>query len=318
MSKFANVTMIAMLMSALPITASASTITWDGGGSGNVWTTGGNWSDDNAPSAGNAYVVSGAVTVESPDSTTVTFNGDSLTLNSGSTLRLFRTNGGSYFENNRTFASLSLNGATVRYDSSNGSIGHIINGPVSFSGTNTFNGVNGNFTNRLTFTGALSGTGTLNVTRSTTGTARAVRLTSAVNVSGLSTDWSVTGAGSSDVMELELQNLGWGGGDLALNNFSLLTLSNTGAYMQSTSDVTMTSSAAINLGSVSTSLTIDNFTLNGHFIDHGVYTTADLTAFGFGGTFSGSGTLIIRATPTPAALPAGLMLMLGVVGRRRR
>ena len=45
--------------------SASAQISWDGGGSDNIWSTAANWSDDSIPTAGNDYVVD-AATVQAP------------------------------------------------------------------------------------------------------------------------------------------------------------------------------------------------------------------------------------------------------------
>jgi len=90
----------------------AATITWDGGGSDNVWTTPGNWSDDLAPHPGADYEIVGAY-AESPNSTSNVFAGDSLTIRNGANLRFYRHQGGTVQWCKQDIPNLSVQDASL-------------------------------------------------------------------------------------------------------------------------------------------------------------------------------------------------------------
>ncbi|MCB1133051.1 MAG: hypothetical protein KDN05_18150, partial [Verrucomicrobiae bacterium] len=122
----------------------AVTINWDGGGANNLWSTPENWSDDLAPTASNDYVVD-AATVRSPNSTSFPFDGDSLTIQNGAVLELYRTGG------TGTFAKpLTVSASTLRLNGDANTTTYRLSQPVAFSGA-----CNVDFTLNPGFTGNL-------------------------------------------------------------------------------------------------------------------------------------------------------------------
>lgn len=305
----------ASLVMALAGPALSATVNWDGEGANNQWSTADNWSDNAAPSAGNDYVVDG-VLFRSPDATTNTFAGDSLTVQNGAVFNLYRTNGGGYFNVNHNFNTLNLDNAELRPQSSVGSIGHTVNGSMVFTGANTINmNENSSFTMRMILgtdgDDTLTGSGTLVLTRDATGSTRSVDVFA--DASGYSGDVSFAGL-SGDIFELRLYNTaGLGTGDIAAGSFTSLQLLAASGVNIASSSVSLAGNSTLNLGAGAS--TVGALSIAGNDVAADTYTTAELTDLGFGGSFTGDGTLTIIPEPGSLAL-LGLGGLL--IARRRR
>lgn len=299
-----------LLLPALP--SAAALVTWDNGGADQLWTTDLNWSDDAAPSAGNDYVASGAGTVvRSPDTNSHSFGGDSLTISDGAVLNLYRTNGGGLLTVNHSLPNLTFRDATIRPQSSLGSLANVLTNAVHLEGAVTVDmTVASNFTMRLYFDGAITGTGTLSLNRTATGTERQVYFNG--DASGYSGNISYAGL-PDDVFIFTIGNAGgWGTGDLTMGQHTMLNLF---SFESPTSHLILsnTTGTVIHLGDHDA--TIGGLTIAGNAIAPGSYDASALDALGFGGTYTGSGTLTV--VPEPAAAMLGALGLLGLLRRRR-
>lgn len=312
----------ASLVLALAGPALAATVTWDGEGANNQWSTAENWSDNAAPTAGNDYVVDGVLFRSPYPSTststpnTYTFDGDSLTVQNAAVFNLYRINTGGYYNVTHNFNTLTVNNAQLRPESSNGSIGHTLNGDLVFTGANTINmNEASNFTMRMILgtdgDDTLTGSGTLLLTRDATGSTRSVDVFA--DASGYSGDVSFAGL-SGDIFELRLYNTaGLGTGDIAAGSYTSLQLLAASGVNIASSSVSLAGNSTLNLGAGPS--TVGALSIAGNDVAADTYTAAELTALGFGGTFSGDGTITVVPEPGSLALIAlgGLL-----IARRRR
>lgn len=300
-----------ILLPALP--AAAAVVNWDAGGVNQLWTTPENWSDDLAPSAANDYVVSGAgVIIRPPDANSNTFGGNSLTVSDGAILNLYRTNGGGLFNVNHSIPNLTVGDATIRPQSSNGSLSNTLTSDVEFDGAVTVDmTVASNFTMRLYFDGGITGSGTLALNRTATGSERLVQFNG--DASGYSGDISYAGL-SGDVFLFTVNNAGgWGTGDLTMGQYTTLNLTTAFTSLTSHLILSSTTGTVLNLGDGAT--TIGGLSIAGNDIANGTYDATALTGLGFGGTYGGTGTLTV--VPEPAAALLGAFGLLGLLRRRR-
>lgn len=284
-----------------------ATISWDAGGSTDVWNVAENWSDDAAVSASNDYVVSGSGNVvQSIDANTSSFAGGSLEVSNGAVLRLFRTNGGTALTASHAITNLVVEDASVQFHSSLGSVTHLLSNPVTFLGTVAISGDTGSYTNQLTLNG-VSGSGQVNLTRNANGGAARN-----LNLNGLSTytgDWNASGSmSSSEVFAINLNHAsGWGTGELTLGNFAVLNFNTEVDQMYAELLVAGTSGVAVNLGTGSS--TLGHLTWNGVEVLADTYTAEELNIYLGVTAFTGTGTITVVA-PEPA-MP--LLMMLGTV-----
>ncbi|WP_193214421.1 autotransporter-associated beta strand repeat-containing protein [Luteolibacter marinus] len=197
-------------------------VTWTGGGANLIWSTAENWSDSSTPGTGFDYLVD-AATVRSPDVTSTTFGGNSLTVQNGSVLHLMRTNGGGYYVVNHAIPALTLSSSEIRTQSSLGSLGNAINGPVQFLGDSTVNmKEKSDYTMRLFFNGTISGSGSLTLSRDDTGSTRSVEF--AGDATGYAGDVLLSGYASNKTMEFDVNNAGgWGSGSVTVGAFGKVT-----------------------------------------------------------------------------------------------
>ncbi|BCX47707.1 hypothetical protein HAHE_16150 [Haloferula helveola] len=203
--------------------SSHAQVAWDGGGANNQWTTPENWGDDTVPTIGNDYVVDGA-TCRSPDANNTIFDGDSLTIQNGAILNLYRTNGGGYFVVNHSIPALTVSDAEIRPQSSLGSIGHSLDTALVLNGANILNmKENSAYTMNFFFEGTLAGTGSLTVQRDATGSGRNVNFNP--DASGFSGDLFFAGHNSGDTLGVNLGDVsGWGTGSVSLGHDSTLNI----------------------------------------------------------------------------------------------
>ncbi|MBK1829299.1 PEP-CTERM sorting domain-containing protein [Verrucomicrobiaceae bacterium R5-34] len=301
------------LLSLMSLPLSAATVSWDGGGADSLWETADNWSDDAVPSSGNDYVVD-ANTVRTADVSTNTFAGDSLTVQNGAVLNLYRTNGGGYFTVSHTINSLTVSDAELRPESSVGSIGHILTNSVHFTGSNTINmNYNSGYTTLMFLDGGLTGSGTIAITRDSTGSTRSLSIGG--DASGYDGDITFSNVENTEVLTLSLDHSsGWGTGGVIIGDYGTLSFN---------TDVTNTA-GLVSMGTTGTTLdlldgtssTVGALSIGGNAVNPGVYDAASLGALGYGGSFTGAGSLTVVPEPSSSAL-----LALGGVAfflRRRR
>lgn len=217
--------LIATILASATVPLSAQ-ITWDGGGANNLWSTPENWSDDTIPTAGNDYVVD-AATARSPNSTSFPFDGDSLTVQNGATVLLYKTSGTGTFS-----APLAVKDSTLQVDGNAYTTTYRLSQPVAFSGTCTVDfTLNPGYTGNLYFDGGLTGSGTLAINRDASGTGRNVYFNG--DTSGYSGDITLASSAAETFTAHFNDTNGWGSGTLTLGGYStanvVATVTSTGA-----------------------------------------------------------------------------------------
>ncbi|WP_338286659.1 autotransporter-associated beta strand repeat-containing protein [Luteolibacter sp. LG18] len=221
-------------------TTFADTISWVGTTTGD-WTTSSNWSNNAAPAAGNAYVVSGTgKAILSPSGGgALTFAGDSLTVSNGAILRLYSTSSGTTTSTD-TIPNLTVNGATISPASNNGSVTGVLANQAALANAVTVEmNDTGSFTNTLTFNNGFTGTGSLTIQRSGgNGTSRNVNISGTNSTSAYNGAVTTSGNSSSKTTAVTIgTGSGWGGGSLTVGQWSSVTL---------TADTTGTGGATVN------------------------------------------------------------------------
>lgn len=282
--------------------------------------------DGAAPTAGNDYVAGHALT----GTDSMTFAGDSLTLNSGSSLTW---SNGSNAARTFTASKLNLNGGNVTLNGSGAGTRNLTvsatNG-VEVQSNTTIRLANGGVGANLTLNTALSGSANLTVIGNTNNTA-------GFNInfanSAFSGNWDISATGTGGVALNANQTNALGTGMVTLGTRGILTVSAIDA-IDSLQQITISTSSSVlnltqawdnasaalnmttgtlNLGTLNS--TIGSFTLNGNAIGNGTYDASQLTAMGFGGTFSGTGTLTVVPEPSVGFLAA--LSLLPILRRRR-
>lgn len=299
-----------------------------------TWTTASVWSDATAPAAGKHYGVSSSNTVDSPNTTgsgsTVTFAGDTIAVESSGMLRLAHNSAGGTNTHTVDVNGLILrNGSTLQsYNSSVGNVTRTLLGPVVVApGTSTIriqSDSGSSYTNGLRISDGVFGTGNLNVTGTLQGQSGERRfLYLAQHDLTYSGNWNITGDGTTDTTRrlfvvAEGANA-LGTGSVTLNAYSQLrnsaangldslaavtltaatsTLQLTNPWIDPSATLTVTN-GTLDLGSGAS--TIGTLKIAGNTITPGTYTATNLGAFGYGGTFTGSGTITIVTIPSVAS-----------------
>ncbi|WP_338286827.1 Ig-like domain-containing protein [Luteolibacter sp. LG18] len=292
------------------------------------WTTTSVWADATAPASGKNYRVASANTVDSVSASvasggTVTFPGDWVTVANGGILRLRHTSGGGNNTHTVDLKELLLeSGATFQsYNTSLGNVSRNMSNPVSLGtgGSVTVrlqSDSSSAYSNTLRINGALTGSADINLTATLQGQSGERRLLYVAAANNAYTgNWTVTADGTTDntrrlylVAEAanalgtgavtlstraQLRNSATAGLD-SLHGVTLATststLQLTNAWNKSNAVLTMTA-GTLDLGSVTS--TIGTMTIGGTNVAAGTYTATSLAALGYGGTFSGSGSLVI-------------------------
>ncbi|QUE51780.1 hypothetical protein KBB96_02560 [Luteolibacter ambystomatis] len=304
--------------------------------SSGAWSTTTVWSDSLAPSAGKNYGISNSHTVDaSPNNVssggTVDFAGDTMAVNSGGLLRLAHNSAGGTTTYTSAFdGGLILRGGSTlqSYNSNVGNVTRSIRGPVVIgSGTSTIriqSDSGSSYTNGLRISDGIFGTGNVNVTGTLQGQTGERRfLYMGMNNVAYSGNWNVTGDGTTDnarrlFLVAEAAN-SLGTGTVTLNTRAQLRNSAAGG-LDSLYGVTLTTATStlqltnpwidpaatldlqagtLDLGSGAS--TIGTLKIAGNAITPGTYTATNLGAFGYGGTFTGSGTITIVTIPSVAS-----------------
>ena len=143
-----------------------------------VWTDGSKWSDSNPAAAGNEYVIGSGHRIESPSNlASVTFPGDSLRVESGGALDLYRNIGGATGASlSIAIPNLTIAGGTLR-SRIDYATGHVtLTSPIDFDGGGNIevSTTAGLYSHNFTLQGAITGDGTVNVSRTTQGTGRSI------------------------------------------------------------------------------------------------------------------------------------------------
>ena len=301
-----------------------------------LWTAGATWADSNPAGPGNDYFIPDTLTVLSPSGGgAFNFAGDSLTVESGGVLRLQNNHSTTIQTSTYTIPSLSLqDGATVlaRATSGVGATNYRLQNSVSVSGNATLQLGSGDFFSYLTLLGGLTGDGTVNFQRIAGGGTQDFRF----NVHGVnntfSGDWNLSGtrttifardAGAMGTGAITASNNMLVDNTVAggLDTLTLINLVGTGTlqltnpFSNSSAGWTLEAGSELIVGdgdSIVGSLNID-----GNAVPNGTYTAGQLTALGFGGTFSGSGTVSVVPEPSVLSLIAVALGAVGVLRRRR-
>ena len=234
--------------------ARAILVTWTNAATG-VWTNPVVWNPNGAPVATNDYLVSGAFTMQSVDTNTSIFNANSVTVQSGSTLYFYRSNGGTSLSTTNIFtntvaataSTLTVSNAIIKLDSSLGSVLHHLKTPLLLKGTNTITyGTTDGYTLDLYLDSPLTGSGSVNLTRSTSGTSHQRDFYLTGDSSGYSGSWTNTGTAagttSGTLNFYSTAVSGWGSGNMTLNAFANLTIS--AAITNPAPRITLNSSSA--------------------------------------------------------------------------
>lgn len=279
-------------------------------GSG-VWTDGAVWDDGgNPPGSGNDYEIASGDVIESPSgSASVSFAGDSLTVLSGGTLEIYRNIGGSTGQAvTATIPNLTVAGGTLRSRVGFATGTATLASALSFDGGGTIEvGTNlGSFTHTFNLDGAIDGTGSVNVFRTSQGTGRIFNING--DTSGFAGNWNfATNSGTSPLqVTLNSGSNGWGTGDLSVGD--LVTLSLNGDFELISSNLLFEGNNTIlNLNG---DVVVGGLSIGSNSVNPGVYGAADLADLGFGGSFSGVGSLTVIPEPSSAWLGVtGLMLL---------
>lgn len=289
------------------------------------------WSDAAAPTAGNDYVIQNDVSFTG-DGTNVQLAGDSVTVNTGGWLRISAANQGgpdNYYVNN-----LTLNGGNLNLRSSSQYYRdmHLKNSLSVTADSQLRIGYGGeNFNVDAYLDGGLTGSGNITLN----GNANSVAILHAtVADSGFSGDWyaasidtgllriSADAANSlgTGAVELALRaslNVNAAGGIDSLSGISLLTASSqlllTNAWNNESAFLIITD-GTLDLGTGDS--VIGAFSIGGNDLASGTYDADALTSLGYGGIYTGTGTITV--IPEPGTSMLALMGGFAFILRRKR
>ncbi len=291
------------------------------------WAAPGTWDSGAAPAAGSHYGVSGGHTVDSaPDNVssggTASFAGDSLIVDGGGMLRLKHTSAGG----NNTH-SVDLNGVVLRdgatlqsYNTSAGNVTRNLVGPVVIAAGTANIRIQSDsgsaYTNALRITEGIFGSGDISLTGSLQGQGGERRfLYAGMHDVAYSGDWTVSGDNTTDnarrlfLVAEAANSLGTGmvtlGTRAQLRNSasegldslwgvalttatSTLQLSYPWEAPEATLDV---QAGTVDLGSFAS--TIGTMKIGGNTLAPGTYDAAALNALGYGGNFTGTGSITL-------------------------
>jgi hypothetical protein len=281
------------------------------------YTAGATWFDANPPTAGNDYIVQNDVSYTGTGNATLA--GDSLTINSGF-LRWEQT---SNAVGALSVSNLKLNGGSLQFTSSNQyartqKLGSLLT--VTMPSTFQLGKGNQQFTTNSFFDGGIAGTGALSFVSNVGDSADDIGILHVTSANAtFSGNWSVNSidTGYANLSPEAANALGTG--SVTLVTRSILTVAAANA-INSTSAVTLTTSTSklvltngwnnpvghLNVGTASTVDLVDSTSVIGamsigmNSLPVGTHSAADLTALGFGGTFTGTtGTIQILPLPSP-------------------
>lgn len=308
MSTWKPIVAFAVLLTALMLMqiGRAATVVWTNGAA-TYWTNVTAWNPNGAPVSANNYVVSGnGFTVQSLDGPYSTFTNNGVLITSNANIYFFRSNSGTgigvtnIFTNTvaSTTSVLTVSNATIKVDSSLGTVSHHIRTPCTFYGTNTISyGNTGGFTVDLYLDSILTGSGSMNLIRSTSGGSKRRDLFLTSDCSGYSGNWTNTGTGAGTFGTLNLfvsHVSGWGGGNVTLNAFSTLTIN--AAVTNPLPRINLTAStAALTNNSASVIGSLAGVAGSAVALNNSL-TLADNSSATFAGTLSGAGGLTKNGT----------------------
>lgn len=298
------------LSALLALPAHAATVTSSASG---AWSNGSVWDDANPAAAGNDYRISSGFRVESPSAATVTFPGDSLTVEAGGILEIYRDIGGNTGQSiTAEIPNLTVAGGTLRPRIGFATGNVILSSPLNFDGGGTIevNTTAGTYSHTFSLNGAITGNGSVNVFRTAQGSGRAIAING--DASGFSGDWTFSSTAAESLnVTFGSGSGGWGSGSLQIGSWASLNLnanftSTTAALVYGIDNTTLNLNA---------DATIAGITIDGNPVAPGTYTATDLGGLGLGGNYGGSGTLTV--IPEPAAILLGGLGLLGLLRRRR-
>ena len=170
-------------------------------------------------------------------------------MKNGAILRLYRTNGGGAITSTHTIPSLTVDGATIKFASSLGSLNFKLANQVTFANAATVETHDtGGYANSLSFDNGFTGSGTLSLKRSgTTGSTRTLTIAGTNSTGSYSGNVTASGNGSSDTLDLNINTAsGWGTGSLTANAWSKVTLQT--SVSSATSALAVNTNAVFSLG----------------------------------------------------------------------
>jgi len=276
----------AVLISASELQAATISSVVDGGYNG-----GATWSDGNVPANGNDYVVTNIVSVTT--SSDVTLAGDSLTVNPGGEFHHDLTTG---TLKSLTTPPFTLNGGSMRLARISSQYTFKLNfqSSIYISNDSTLTIGTGvpNYDCTVNLNGALTGSGNIDLVGNVgndTGDWVLLSLKNSNNT--FSGNWNIHSIDTGCMALYAAAEGALGSGDITLGTRSILAL--TYAWSNSAATLTMATSAELDL--VDSDSYIAYMTVGGLGVQPGTYTAGELTSLGFGGTFSGTGSITVMA-----------------------
>lgn len=269
-----------------------------------VWTDSNSWDDELPADAGKDYLIVAPHVISSPsDNNTINFPGDTLVVDQGGTLDLFRAHNFTAQQLQISIPELTVAGGTVSLRSSNGSNIFNLNAPIDLPSANQslFELVGGNFGADLRLTDSVSGSGDIRVTRNNNGSAqRSIELNA--DFTQFSGDWLIEALNTTKLLIFKAGDNnqgGWGSGRLVLGDQARLIIDQnftTAGVVEIDSN-----SASIEIGTDAPPIT--SLIVNGASISAGTYTAAQLNALLPNIEILGSGSLTVTAID-PSSPPA--------------
>ena len=292
------------------------------------------WSDNTAPSAANDYVIDDE-TVQFHVNANTTFAGNSLTVQSGGTLSRQTTNATS---RNLVIPNFSVDGGTILFRSNNQyARNQELSSSLAVASDSTIRVGTGvaQWTHNVTFSGGITGAGDINYLGNVGNSAEdAAGLYITTTNATYSGDWNINsidtgraklyaqaaGALGSSMVALNTRSdlvVSFAGGIDSLSGVTLADASSalylTNAWTNASASLTLTDGT---LDLADTASSIGSFTIAGNNVGPGTYTASDLDNLGFGGTFTGTGTINVVPEPSSAAL-FGLGCLALILRRRK-
>ncbi|NWK54685.1 PEP-CTERM sorting domain-containing protein [Verrucomicrobiaceae bacterium N1E253] len=319
----------AFSLAALTTAQAAITSTSNGN-----YTDGSTWDGGNPPTNGEDYIIQH--NVEHAANGTYSLAGDSVTINSGY-LR-FTGNAPSSSASNITVNNLALNGGRLDFRSSNqyARTMNLVSGfNVSTDSQIRIGDGGEQFVMNVSLQGNITGSGNLNfVSNGGNGSDDKMNLNITSANLGYSGNWSINSIDSGYGYLYANSANALGSGSLTLNTRSALVAGAT-TSLDSLQGVTLTTStsilqltnawvnhaASLNMQAGTLDLAdsdsiIGDFSINGNSLAADTYDSAALSALGFGGNFTGTGTITVIPEPSSAVL--GSLGIFGILLRRKR